>query len=382
MRARRRLWAGMPMSKESIVVATVTGGEKVRPVPGVGPEAEDHARGARLHVRADPRARLLGAHQHRPLPRSPGPAPAHVDRAAVVPDGVEGVPPWGRSAVVHPDLLLVHALLVAGGGAVERPRGTAVAGAVGADPRDPARGDADGGGPGRAVRGPVHRGVGVERVAGHQGQRGPPPGEAAIERVVLHLKAAAADVVRRRDDPMRVAEIDPDVRLAAGIGRDPRDPRVRALGSGLLPGDHVRLRPPRQQVRMGLHPLVDLLEDQRITARGVRSGGPPLRVGLAPEDPQPGWKRQAVRRFPGTKHLEILMALDQPLESAARRDAVLRELPLHARPGTCAQGRQGEQQRGGEGQPAHTPLLGARPPHPRPGPRGQLVSRRRLRRGG
>src|SRR6187397_1073011 len=75
--------------------------------------------------------------------------------------------------------------------------------------------DTDGGGPGSAVRGPVHRGIRVEGVSWLQRQAGLAPAGPTVEGVELRLATATADVVGRGDDPARVPVVDPDVGFAA-----------------------------------------------------------------------------------------------------------------------------------------------------------------------
>ena len=257
--------------------------------------------------------------------------------------------------MVDPDDLLVGGRLGAGEGGVEGPGGAVVGRLVGPHvehrlPLELMPIVVD-----QAVPSEVHSTVGSEwkESPGLPRQARLAPGGAAVGRVELRLAAAARDVVRGADDLHRIPVVDADVRFAARRGLDARDP--------LLAGDHGRLDRRRDRVvllgrrllvrRAGHealvrhHPLVDLLEHERIAARGVRRRVVPLGVRLAPDHPQPERHGDLVVSLLGPQQREVLMGGDQGLEGAMGSHGVGPEL-LGERGPTGGRARRGQGYRG------------------------------------
>ncbi len=260
--------------------------------------------------------------------------------------------------MIDPLQLLVRAGLAGGDRAVERPGGATVGRSEGPDDQLASRVvDPDRGRPGGAVRGPIDRRVGVERITGRQWQGGLPPGGAAGRGEELRLPPAAVEVVRRGDNLLRIPEVDPDVGFAARPRRA-GDQHVRADRSAQRRLGHIGLARAGGEIGMARHPVGDLFQDERIAAGRIRRRVLTLRMRLAPSGAQPERDRQPVRALVRPQRGEILVRLDHPLERAPLRDT--RELrfqgrsrdlrsPNHGR----RDGKGGKGQSGNEGRSAH-----------------------------
>ncbi len=246
--------------------------------------------------------------------------------------------------MIDPHDLFVGVRLEAGERGVEGPGGAVVGGFVGPHlEHRPAGVDADSSGPGGAVGRPVHRRIGMEGVARLQGQVGLPPGGAAVGRVELGLHAATADVVGSTDDLHRIPIVDADIGLAARHGLEPRDPLLagndRLVGERLAGellvriGSRVLLRHTGFEILMGDHPLVHLLEDVGIAARGIGRGIDQLGMRAAPDHPQPERDADLVLGLVGPQQGEVLVGSDQRLERALGNHGVGPELVGERGPG-------------------------------------------------
>ena len=270
-----------------------------------------------------------------------------------MPDDVDVVLVGRRRAVVDPDLLLVGVRLRAGGRSVVGPGPPLVRRLVHPDHQDGARAvDPHRRRPRGAVGGPVDGRVGVEGVPAVAGKGRLAPGRPAVQRVELGLEAAAADVVRGPDDPARVPVVHADVGLAAGGRLGAGDPVVRPDGGGeggdrealagplpfpdafggiLVARREVGLGEAGAEVLVGLHPLDDFLQDERVAARRVRGAVVALGVRLAPDDLHPRRDLPVVVPLVLAKDREVLVLADEPLEGRSGASPRLPELCFERR---------------------------------------------------
>jgi len=153
-----------------------------------------------------------------------------------------------------------------------------------------------------------------------------------------------------------------------------------------------------EEVLVGHHPLVDLLQDVRVAARRVGGRVLDSRMGLPPVDAEPERDRDGVARLLGAQLAEVLVLADQLLQGRAGVDPVGPELFVERGPaglgsaggaGTGGMGGGGrESQQRDRGQDEDRPTHGAAPSYlltydngfsGRKGPKALTERRRKLR---